>query len=87
MQVVLSVEILAMKRILKTGPNRVCPVFLTEDSILTMVCMPIILDSTRYPIRERNKIVCTQYKGVQFLSMSWFFCGSLPPSHNGENIM
>jgi hypothetical protein len=76
-----------MTRILKTGPDRFCPVCLTEDSILTMVCMPIILDNSRSPIWERNKIVWTQCNGVQFISMSWFFCGSLPPSHNGENIM
>jgi hypothetical protein len=78
MQVVLSVDIWAMKRILKPGPDRFCPVCLTEDSILTMVCMPIILDNSRSPIWERNKIVWTQCNGVKFLLMSCFFAVYYP---------
>jgi hypothetical protein len=78
MQVVLSVDIWAMKRILKTGPDRFFPVCLTDDSILTMVCMPIILDNSRSLIWERSKIVWTQCNGVQFLSMSCFFAAHYP---------
>jgi hypothetical protein len=73
MQVVFSVDIWAMKRILKTGTDRFYPVCLKDDSIFTMVCMPIILDNSRYPIWERNKIVWTQCNWVTFLSMSCFF--------------
>jgi hypothetical protein len=78
MQVVLYVDIWAMKRILKTDPDRFCPVCLTEHSNLTMVLMPIILDNSRSPIWERNNIVGTQCNGVHFLSMSCFFAVHYP---------
>jgi hypothetical protein len=78
MQVVLSVDIWAMKWILKTGPDRFYHVCLTEDSISNLFCMPIILDNSRSPIWERKKIVWTHCNGVIFLSMSWFFAVHFP---------